>query len=412
MKKVNKNQVLYLSYDGMTDPLGQSQVLPYLAGLSKEGYQISLISCEKKELYHKHKAIIQNICNNYQIDWHPLFYTRKPPILSTLFDLSKMYCKARSIYRKKHFGIIHCRSYITALVGLRFKRKKKIKFIFDMRGFWADERVDGEIWDMQQSIFKKVYNFFKKKEKQFLQEADKIISLTYAGREEMLKWNITELTKDKIEVIPCTADFDVFELNTIETKAQAKLNLGLRKDQFVLLYIGSLGTWYMLPEMLRFFKALKVHNPDAKFLFLTPHRKEEILNEAVALELKEEDFIIQFAQRVDISKYAHAADYGICFIKPKYSKIASSPTKLGEMLAMGIPIISNRDMGDTSYLIQQFKVGFIVDTFKRPDIFQQIREISKATFEAEQIRQSAEEYFSLKIGVNRYINVYKTLSID
>jgi len=31
IKKMNK-RVLYLSYDGLTDPLGQSQILPYVKG--------------------------------------------------------------------------------------------------------------------------------------------------------------------------------------------------------------------------------------------------------------------------------------------------------------------------------------------------------------------------------------------
>jgi hypothetical protein len=39
--------VIYISYDGMTDPLGQSQVIPYLIGLTKKGHNISIISCEK-----------------------------------------------------------------------------------------------------------------------------------------------------------------------------------------------------------------------------------------------------------------------------------------------------------------------------------------------------------------------------
>ena len=35
----------------MTDPLGQSQVLPYLIGLTKEGYQFTILSFEKKERF-------------------------------------------------------------------------------------------------------------------------------------------------------------------------------------------------------------------------------------------------------------------------------------------------------------------------------------------------------------------------
>jgi len=51
-------EVLYLSYDGMTDSLGKSQVLPYLVGLSTKGFRITLISFEKNNLLKKHKSQI------------------------------------------------------------------------------------------------------------------------------------------------------------------------------------------------------------------------------------------------------------------------------------------------------------------------------------------------------------------
>jgi len=56
MDELMKN-VLYISYDGMTDPLGQSQVLPYLVNLSASGYNFTILSCEKKKKYKKNKEI-------------------------------------------------------------------------------------------------------------------------------------------------------------------------------------------------------------------------------------------------------------------------------------------------------------------------------------------------------------------
>ena len=50
MDDVSK-RVLYISYDGMTDPLGQSQVIPYLQGLTGKGYHFSLVSFEKKNRF-------------------------------------------------------------------------------------------------------------------------------------------------------------------------------------------------------------------------------------------------------------------------------------------------------------------------------------------------------------------------
>ena len=53
-------KVLYLSYDGITDPLGQSQILPYLKGLSQKGYFFYLVGFEKKDAYKKQKEGIEN----------------------------------------------------------------------------------------------------------------------------------------------------------------------------------------------------------------------------------------------------------------------------------------------------------------------------------------------------------------
>lgn len=54
---------LYISYDGMTDPLGQSQVLPYLSGIAAAGYKVTLISAEKEEKFLAIRDEIQRICD-------------------------------------------------------------------------------------------------------------------------------------------------------------------------------------------------------------------------------------------------------------------------------------------------------------------------------------------------------------
>ena len=157
--------ILYLSYDGMTDPLGQSQVLPYIIGLTKEGYSFHLVSFEKPDRYLQNRKTIEAICKENNIDWRPLKYTKRPPLLSTVWDVFKMKKVAKELHKKHSLSLIHCRSYISALIGLSFKRNYNVPFLFDMRGFWADERVDGGLWNLKNPIFKIVYNFFKRKNK-------------------------------------------------------------------------------------------------------------------------------------------------------------------------------------------------------------------------------------------------------
>jgi hypothetical protein len=154
------NRILYLTYDGLNDPLGQSQILPYLCGLSDKGYSITIISFEKQTIPGKNKQEIINQCKGHHIEWIPLNYHKHPAVLSTLYDLLQLRRVIKKLLGEKEFGIVHCRSYITSLAGLWLKKKYKLKFIFDMRGFWADERVEGEIWNIKNPLYKIIYKYF------------------------------------------------------------------------------------------------------------------------------------------------------------------------------------------------------------------------------------------------------------
>ena len=106
----------------MTDPLGQSQVIPYLQGLSKAGYSIFLLSCEKKAVFGQNKDSIQQLLIKSNITWIPLNYTKKPPVISTMLDIFKMKKAAGKIHREHKLDMVHTRPGIPALVGLWMKK--------------------------------------------------------------------------------------------------------------------------------------------------------------------------------------------------------------------------------------------------------------------------------------------------
>jgi glycosyltransferase involved in cell wall biosynthesis len=384
--------ILYLSYDGMTDPLGQSQVLPYIVGLSQKGFRFHLISFEKPDRYEKLKGDIQKICDKNNISWHPRIYTKKPPLLSTIYDVWRMRNLTFQLHRKNKFSIIHCRSYLSAMVGLTMKKKFKTKFLFDMRGFWADERVDGKIWNLKNPVFKIVYNFFKQKEKEFFLNADHIISLTDNGKKEITSWKGFEHLSTQIEVIPCCADLELFKPYERDS------------EDFVLGYLGSLGTWYMLYEMLVVYQNILVEIPNARFHFLTKDNPEIIFDEARKLNIEKSNFVIEECVRQDIPYKTRNWNYSIFFILPSYSKKSSSPTKQGELMGMGIPIICNKGVGDVDKIVLEMQSGIILESVNNIDL-----KLSKYNFKKEILHQKAHEIFSLKDGVETFSVVYKKI---
>lgn len=383
--------VLYLSYDGLTDPLGQSQILPYLAGLAGLGHRISIISFEKDDMLEAGGEQIHQFCRKNNLTWYPLRYHKRPPVFSTVYDVWRMRQLAHTLHAQTPFAIVHCRSYITALVGRWLKNKHGIRFIFDMRGFWADERVEGGLWNLSNPLYRRVYNFFKRQERKFLQDADAVIVLTMAARVEILSWGVD----DKITVIPCCVDLQLFDRGAVATSdADAwRTQLGIPPGAYVLLYLGSIGTWYLWNEMVLFFKHLQREHTNAKFLVLTPDAGKIIPHA---------DFIVRTVSRQEVPVLISLADASICFIKPSFSKKGSSATKMAEVLAMGVPVITNPGWGDVAFLADKLDSLLVVDPHvqQTPIIPVSSGPVSRAFFD---------DFFSLAEGVKRYNAVYRRL---
>jgi glycosyltransferase involved in cell wall biosynthesis len=407
----NERNVLFISYDGMTDALGQSQVIPYLIGLTKKGFNFTVLSCEKKERYEQNAKDISTLFNDAGINWQPIQYTKNPPVFSTLYDYWKLIQKAKAIHRESPLSLIHCRSYIPALAGQYMKRKYSIPFLFDMRGFWADERIDGGLWSLKNQLFKTIYQFFKRKEIEFLAEATAIISLTTAAKNEMLKWQVPGVNPEKITVIPCCVDTRLFNGVNVSGDEQQQLrqHLSIKKTDFVLGYLGSIGTWYLLDEMLQYFAQLIKKMPDARFLFITQENHEHIRTKANEYGINADAIVIAKAARKEVPAMVSLFNYGIFFIKPSYSKIASSPVKQGEIMAMGVPVVCNARVGDTGNIVNKYHSGLVVDNFEFDKSIQQI--VENKQFDKEAIRAGAIDFFSLEKGVESYYEVYfKTLN--
>ncbi len=276
-----------------------------------------------------------------------------------------------------------------------------------MRGFWADERIDGNIWSLQNPIHKRLYSFFKKKEKEMLLAADEVVTLTNNAKKEINSWSLPKQLS--IEVIPCCADVQHFVIQEKHKVVELKEKLGIPYANYVVGYLGSLGTWYMQNEMLDFFKELLKINPDATFFFVTNDKKEEVIAAASERGIESEHLIICPASRNEVTLFISTFDIGLFFIKPLYSKKGSSPTKLAELLACGVPVIANAGVGDVDDIIQSNSAGIVLDEFTSDQYKKAIKGIEPYLQKDKYIyRRVAEEQFSLSKGIQSYSKIYST----
>ena len=409
---MTKRKVLYVSYDGMTDPLGQSQVIPYLQELSKQGYSFHILSAEKTENYQNHKTEISALLKSSGIQWHPVIYTKKPPVISTIKDIRKIIKEAVRLHKQFNFSISHCRSYIAAFAGMKLKKDFNVPFLFDMRGFYADERIDGGLWNQSNPVYRIVYNYFKRKEKSFMNGCDHLVSLTESGKDVICEWNFEELSAGDISVIPCCADLNHFNPGHLNTDKVEKFRreLNIPRDSFILTYLGSVGTWYLPGEMLDFFTELLRERDNSRFLIITRDDTSQMKQMAKDKGIPEERLIFRAASRNEVPALLSLSDLSVFFIKPVFSKKASSPTKLAEILGMGVPVICNGNVGDIDRIIEKHKVGAVIREFTQEAYRDSMKEIPRLLkTDPDYLRQVSDNLFSLREGSKRYLKVYKRI---
>ena len=404
-KSIMLKSVLFITMDGLTDPLGATQVIPYMEGLSDKGHTIRILSCEKPAKLALHGTTIAARLAIKGIHWDRIVYRSDFKIYSPWNNYRRLQNKAQSLVESFRPDLLHCRSYQAGIIGLIIRRKFGISFIFDMRGFWPEERVEGKIWNISNPLYRMVFNYFKKKEAEILREASAVVVLTYAAKEILSKFPY--LVKVPIHVNPCCADTSKFTIKSQEESTQLRISLGISEKSFVLGYLGSVGTWYQTEEMLDFFKILSSKIPGAVFLFITPDKHEWIKSLAQKKNISVASIFTVSCPPHDVPTYLSLLKWGIFFIRPTFSKTGSSPTKLAEILSCGKPVIGNAGVGDVESIILKNKAGLVIYRFDQKHYEELARDvIAFPNNLPEYYREISVAQFDTSNGVLLYDEVY------
>lgn len=395
-----RNKVLYISYDGLLEPLGRSQVLAYARKLAKD-FQITLLTFEKtRDLDDVDRVEMTRLeVEKFHIQWIPLRYHKRPTLLATGFDIAHGLLRALWLSRGHDFKIVHARSYVAAMIGLFVKSILRKRFVFDMRGFWVDEGITKGMW-RENSVLYRLGRFF---ERQYLCRADAVVSLTNAAVSEMRQWTYLRSKKIDFRVIPTCCDLERF---TIDGKKAS------RDDSFVLGCVGNVSIWYRFDSVLQCFKILRQSHPNAKLLVLNRDQQEFILKSVDAAEVPRSAVELVAVHHENVASQIRRMNAAVFFIRPSFAELARAPTKLGELLGCGVPCLTTRGIGDMDLQIGDGKVGVLVDfnDLDRPEILGgailQLIEMAADPETKVRCNEAAQRYFSLDGGASRYRELY------
>jgi glycosyltransferase involved in cell wall biosynthesis len=405
-------RTLYLCYFGLREPLVQTQVLPYLRQLSREGIEAGLLTFEpdRRSAWPRDEA--RDWRDRLRADgirWFSLPYHKRPSLPATTYDITVGGWVASQLVRQHGYGFIHARAHVAAAMGALAKRLTGSRLIFDIRGFNPEEYVDAGVWPPGGLN----YRLAKWTERRLLAAADGFVVLTERAREILfLGGTDVDRAGRPIEVIPCCVDLDRFGAAQVVSREEARRELGVNGRR-VLVYVGALGGLYPTEDLAEFLAVAHQQDRTTFSVILTQSPPELLAEPLRRMGVPSGDWVIRRVPVEEIPRYLKAADLAISFKKDCYSQASCSPTKVAEYLASGLPVISSPGIGDTDSILKGDGVGVIIPAFNREGYRQSLQAADLLRREpgiVDRCRASAARRFDLeRVGGERYRRLYHRL---
>jgi glycosyltransferase involved in cell wall biosynthesis len=383
---------MYVSYNSILEPLVESQVLAYLRELNRvHGFRFRLLSFEPAAMSRRLRQRIQARLRQSGIEWTYLRYHKRPSLLVTLLDvLVGSAWLVREIGRQRP-ALVHARSHVPALMALVARRATGVPFLFDCRGMFADAYVDFGHWNRRS--FK--YRLTKMAEPVLFGSAGHTVVLT----ERFKRMLLPQVRPERLTVIPCCVDLHRYQPRRVQQG----------DSSFTLCFAGSVANWYLLSQMLDFASVAAGIIPSFRLLMLNRNEQQLIRRELALRGLSTVSEVVGVSP-AEVPSYLRRAHAGIAFLRPSFSMQAASPTKIGEYLAAGLPVVYNPGVGDLDELLAE--VGVAVPRFDCESYAaaaRRIRCLADHSGIVQACRRRAEQRLSLPAGAARYSEVYARL---
>jgi glycosyltransferase involved in cell wall biosynthesis len=394
---------LYICYLSLEDPLVHSQVVAYLEGLSQRGHTVHLLTFDT-DISEERRTQHRDDLASRGITWHSRRYHKRPSLPATVYDTLAGAITAIRIVRRYGLDAIHARNHVPAAMGLLAKGITGRRLIFDLRGLMAEEYVDAGHW-REGGI---PYRLTHAVQRAAIRRCDGMVMLTNAVRRYL--FGDSQQSELRV-VIPCCTSFPRIESDSQGAQIRRELQLGERP---VMVYVGKFGGWYLEREMVDFYAAARKLRPELLFLVLTQSDRTIIEAEFARARIDAEDYRVTSAAPERVGHYLSVAEFGLSFVRPCFSKISSSPTKIGEYLAAGLPVVSTAGIGDVDQLLEGQDVGVLVRTLDEPGYESATPAAFALAADAqvrERCRQVAREALSLdEVGIPRYDGLYRNVA--
>jgi glycosyltransferase involved in cell wall biosynthesis len=362
-------RICYLTFDSLSEGVGQSQIVPLIKGLAELGFKVTVMSFEKR----KNPQLSSELLSS-NVTWLSFPFGRSgirgiPSRIATMvINLPKA-------------DVYHCRSDLPVL-AMAIRRKRP--FLWDVRSLWYEQKV---IVD-KKSGSKWTTFFLRKLELFAAKNASAVNVLAEPLLEVLLKRN--QVLPKIRTVVPTSVDLEKFKLESNDSPRTILLS-------------GTLNNFYDLETTKKIIR--EFHNQG----FVVEWARG---SESHTDDLGESFVHTSILVHNEMPEKIASSSLGIAICRTDCVDILKGvmPTKVAEFFAVGRPVIVSKGMGDLDRLITKWRTGIVIeDGMSEKEIVMKAKELLLDEELSSRCRRLAEEHFSMNKGILRYESSYSEI---
>lgn len=350
-------KVLFITWDGPQVSYLEGLFLPIFRLLEDYGWSFHILQFTWGGRVQRNMAA----CEAAGISYRSVEVWRKPVAVGSFLTALKGCRDVRKAIEDWNIDILMPRSTLPLLACSRALRHIPLPLVFDADGLPIDERVDfGGLspTGLSYRILRDIESLGVRKAKIVLTRTDKAAEILHArSGAGTLESKFVRVTNGR--------DSGQFSLREVNERALDRLELGIDPEAPLIVYAGSLGKQYCLPEMLELFRNVLAYRSDTRFLLLTGSPEVACTEMDQHPELSGK-VVVRSVAHHEVPAYLASADLGLGLRKASFSMQGVAPIKLGEYLLCGVPVIATRQIGDVEGITED--IGFLLGDHSRESL--------------------------------------------
>jgi hypothetical protein len=399
--------VLYVTFDGVLQPLAFSQVVRVVAGLGRRGLRYHLLSLERPRDLDKpeRRAVVEEMLRPAGVGWTPLPVASMGTPRSAAHAIAQVAAQTARVARREGIKLVHARGYQGALIAWLLKRLLRLPYVFDARGYWIEERAGVGGWFSTPAS----YGMGKFGEQALFRAADAVVTLTDLQATDLAS-GIFGPPPGLLEVIPTCADYDAFFLRDarpakpegvaiVPTAVQQRLT-----GKTVMGVVGALNATYFVKETLALARLATQMSSAAHLLVLSAqHREYEAALQSTGIS--PERYTLASAEHSSMPDWLQWIDWGLLLVPETAANRAKMPTKLAEFFATGVRPLFFGCNSDAARWVARAGSGYVPRSIADGELQAAARTITHSVVEPARLRAARDitaPHFALTSGLERY----------